>query len=814
MKMQAELDAKHMQLETELNHSQIEQEILHNDLQTRNTQLEECKQYAMQLESQLAETRCKETELLQANETNMTQLRSSEEKLERVSEKFKKLAVNYKQKLAVIQQLEQQLEMFKQVGGCEEAAQTRLLQSQDEIKNLCDQLDKLKGSADELNRLQLASAAYQNDLQSARSEMELFVSENRNLLEQLNHLQAEVDHLRQGSSHSASKVEEYSSMVERLQRELDASHDRLRMLSEKIVEEEAVKYELSRQVEELSQQNGMLAIELDQLRALSCKITEEEGVKNELKDELDQVKKQLEKANALTEFRSNELSQFHQYLGQVMDEKESLLSQNQMLHQQLDATFTDMESCRTQTIRLEEELSALKSHSVTNDSLGYDLNHVKTQLENANSLIEFKSNEITELCQKLDEFSSEKEDLLSTSAANVESLKNRIAQLEEELAASITHSTMNNSLMDELNQAKSQLENASSLADFKSKEITDVQQRLAQVSAEKDKILCYNSGLESRILQLEHELVALRNQISDSEVTGKSNISEQCQVLEQQVHELNVQYSALYASFSSQLYEYATLEQQKAEVEERNKNLQFQLDESTALLASKQVELPENAETEKHKVEMEQQKAEMAERNNILQAQLDEYIAILAKREAESIEKKTEMEQQKADMAERNNILQAQLDEYAAVLANNEAESTDKKAEVEQNMIEIEERNRDLQAQLNESTAALAEKKVVLEKLSAQLEEYEGMRNSLESTRQELQQLQEASDNQLTTLLTKKEIELANLLAEREKMATDVKEIGMLRMNLADMMSEQDDLNYQIEDYQSQIQQLQGKTVF
>ena len=782
MKMQAELDAKHEQLERELNHSQMEREILYNDLQTRSSQLEECKQYALQLESQLAEVRSKETELLQANETNATQLRSSEEKLERVSEKFKKLAVNYKQKLAIIQQLEHKLETLKQVGGSEDAAQTRLLQSQDEIKDLRDQLEKLKGSAEELNRVQLASVAYQNDLQSARAEIELFVSENRTLLEQLNHLQAEVDHLRQGASHSAIKLEEWSSMTERLQRELDASHDRLRTLSEKMVEEVAVKDVLGHQMEELSQRNVVLVNELDQLRMLSGKAAEEETVNNELKDELDQVRIQLEKANSLIEFRSNELSQFHQYLSQVTDEKENLFSQNQLLQQQLHDAFAGIESKTSLVAKLEEELAASQSHSAMNNSLADDLNQVRTELEVAKSLVESKMNEIAELCQKLDESSAEKEKILSASDTDAQSMKSRIAQLEEELAASTTHSMTNNSLTDELNQTKIQLENTNSLLDSKSKDIVEVQQQLSQVSIEKENILLQSSSLEARILQLEQELAVLHSR--SSEVVDKSNTSERCQVLEQQVHELNIQYSALYASFSSQLHEYATLEQQKAEVEEQNKNLQMQLNESAAVLVNKEAEV-------------EQQKAEIEERNKNLEIQLNQSTTILA-------EKQAEVEQQKAEMEERNKNLQMQLNESTAVLA-------EKQAEVEQQKAEMEGRCKDLQVQLNESTAVLAEKKTELEKLSTQLEEFKTMRNSWEAAEQELQQLRDGSNDRVTALLSEKQAELAELLAEKEKMAVDVKEIGLLRMNLADMMSEQDDLNYQIEDYQTQIQQLEGR---
>ena len=758
MKMQAELDAKHFELETELNHSQMEQEILLNDLKTRSSQLEECKQHALHLESQLIEARSKETELVQASEASASQLRSSEEKLERVSEKFKKLAVNYKQKLALIQQLSQQLDTLKKVGGSEEAAQTLLLQSQGEVKNLSDQLDKLKGSADELNRVQLASVAYQNDLQSARSEMELFTNENRTLLEQLNHLQAEVDHLRQGASHSANKVEEYSLIAERLQRDLDASHDRLRMLSEKMVEEDSVKDGLNQQVEESSQRNAVLAAELDQLRMLSGKIAQEETVRDGLNDELHQVKIQLEKANSVIEFKSNELSQFQQYFTQVADEKENLLSHNQSLQQQLYATFADMESKKALIIQLEEEVDALKATD--------DLTQVKAQLENANSLVDLKTNEIAELHQKLNDLSTEKENVASASVTAAESMRIRIVQLEEELAASTIHSAMNNSLTDELNQARTQLENANSSVDFKSKETAEIQQQLNQVLVERENIIGHNSGLQARIFQLEQELSALHHRVSSSELIDKSNICERCPVLEKQVHELNIQYSALYASFSSQLHEYAMLEQQKVAVD--------------------------------------QQKVEAEERNNILQIQLNESTSALAQKEAELTEK-TEAEKQKAEVADRNNSLQIQLDESTAILALKELELAEK--------AEAEERFKVLEVQLNESAAVVAEKNAELGgKLSAQLEENESVRNLLAAAEQELQQLQEASSRQAAALICEKEAELAELLAEREKMASDVKEIGLLRMNLADMMSDQDDLNYQIEDYQSQIQHLESKT--
>lgn len=203
IKIQADVPQDGNAWETELDDSNIQRQILQNDLETRCSQLEECRRHADELRSRLDQVLVKDAEMERQNEALAAHQRAAEEKFERLSEKFKKLAANYKQKLAVIQQLEKKLEAFKNAASKSasdpQALMLKLIQAEDDVKVLRDQLENAKETADNLKQTQallkkaeaelLASGG---ELQSTKLQFEELAQVHRGVVEQLEEARAQV----------------------------------------------------------------------------------------------------------------------------------------------------------------------------------------------------------------------------------------------------------------------------------------------------------------------------------------------------------------------------------------------------------------------------------------------------------------------------------------------------------------------------------------------------------------------------------------------------------------------------------------------
>jgi len=84
-------------LEAQMDHAQMEREMLRQDLAARCTQLDECREMGNQLEAQLETSRTRALELTSQLEVMTAERAAAEEKFSVLTEKYKKLAGNYKQ---------------------------------------------------------------------------------------------------------------------------------------------------------------------------------------------------------------------------------------------------------------------------------------------------------------------------------------------------------------------------------------------------------------------------------------------------------------------------------------------------------------------------------------------------------------------------------------------------------------------------------------------------------------------------------------------------------------------------------------------
>lgn len=199
-----------MELETKLNRSQMETEIMWNNLETRCSQLNECKEFSLKLEAQLEEARAREAELLSQSENANAQKLTADEKLGQVCTRYKKLAANYKLKLQVIQELEAKIEKLKHATDSAVGEPQLLQVGPVETKSELDELKLL------LSRTESDLSASQTQLQCAQKESSQMAEEGRKMMEQLQQKSERVCQLEQLQIEAEFKAREAESYSRRL----------------------------------------------------------------------------------------------------------------------------------------------------------------------------------------------------------------------------------------------------------------------------------------------------------------------------------------------------------------------------------------------------------------------------------------------------------------------------------------------------------------------------------------------------------------------------------------------------------------------
>jgi len=558
MKMQADADADRAALESELNHSQMEREMLRNDVQTYCAQLDECKAVGDRLEAQLESLKARETELLALNEATIAGKTAVDEKLTQLSDKFKKLAANYKQKLTLIQQLEGKIEKMKrassegQESGSEDAQflRIRLAEAEDEIQLMRNQLDKLKEAADKVPHIQLALNRAESDLQSANNEKEDLVDRINRLEEaagQVNEMRATLTQMEAERSVSQDQLQSTEEELKELKNQLErvandlavaqeengklsgqltqAEHhleqlkdDKRRLVMQADEDMEGAQLEAQQAVEESRKLVEQLDRASDKITHLQVQLEEELSRNNENASIINQLRAELESrsvSNGLEDLLkdvSSARDNLQQEVDNLRSRSESSVQEAGSLHQQLAGLWQEKEDLVGRNAQLEAELNdaqdSLSSIQREAAIMTEDLTRIQEQRQQDADRIASLEKQLNEMSQN-NGLEQEVQDLRDQLAAaqwdldtkagelsNAQQQMSRIGQLEEELIQLRQTGSSQSGLNDEIQQLRDKLEAAQWDLDTKAHELSSINHHRQQDA--------------ERISQLELELSQLR----------------------------------------------------------------------------------------------------------------------------------------------------------------------------------------------------------------------------------------------------------------------------------------------------------------
>ncbi|XP_057380213.1 golgin subfamily B member 1-like [Daphnia carinata] len=858
MKITADEHSSLAMLETELNDSQVEKELMRNDLETRCTQLNECKQYSVKIEAQLEEARAREAELLGQIEAANTQKTTAEEKVTQLSEKFKKLAANYKQKLQVIQQLEAKLEKLKKAaegdGGEPQLLQVRLVETESEMVVLKEQLSKLKDTAEQLTQARQTLSQTEEQLQNAQEEAQQVGEENKKLLDQLDEykdLNNQLEEARLALSQREERLHSFQEEVNQLTEENNNLQVQISSMSNElhISKSEAMEenQKLLDQMNELKAATGQssqyqealqrseneleaLRGHLQQSRAENEKLVDRLGEITQVNNHLEEMKLALDRAHNDLSACQIELQNAREESQQMSDESRKMMEQLERASERIfqleqlsnESEFRARETdTRLQHLteehsniigQLQRELASAREQLQSISSSYGDQGLIQKSLENR---IELAENEASDLRLKLNEVSSAKDNLLEESEglrrrieelqgevnSAVESsatLHNQLAHLWEEKQSVINHnahlvdelnklkchqdeqsSTQSASLEKEIQELRDQLAAAQWDLDTKTNELSSAQQVREQLSAVQWELDAKVSELSAIQQQREADIeriAQLEKQCSDTSAWIETNVEDvsalksRIQDLENQLADLNNQYGGLYSTYGSKLFEMTALENQLADANLKVADLSEQL----ARHQSSMDEL-----TAKNSA-MEQD----AGATHVLREQLTE----LEKTNANLLDELSHLKERASEMDNIQSLMEG----------------------LTQERDELRRANDSLQLTIEQQTEGLNQKEVEMAEVRKQMEDFQSIFEGFSGERNRLNDELRLKESELEES-KQRLVGLEDRINELQKNTSDVQEIGMLRMNLADLSAERDDLSYQVEDVQAQCSDLETK---
>ncbi|XP_065682032.1 uncharacterized protein LOC101241452 isoform X8 [Hydra vulgaris] len=501
------------------------------------------------------------------------------------SEDFQKELQLLKEQFSILKEenskAKSQTEMF--VDECNDLKlKSDLLISADEdiiTKNLLDELELLKQHLSSLNE--------EKDI--AVSEKEMLAKENNDLKLKFSQISCEEDIVKKNLSdelellkqHLSSLNEEKDIAVSENEMLAKENNDLKLKFSQISCEEDIVKKNLSDELELLKQhlsslneekdiavsENEMLAKENNGLKLKFSQIScEEDIVKKNLSDELELLKQHLSSLNeekdiAVSEKEmlakenndlklkfsqisceedivkknlSDELELLKQHLNSLNEEKDIAVSENEMLAKEnnnLKLKFSQI-SCEEDIVKknLSDELEQLKQHL----SL---LNEEKNTAVSENKALAKENNHL-----KFTQISSVEEDIVKKNLLDeLELLKQHLSSLNKEKHIAVSEKEM---LAKENNDLKLKFSQISFEEDIVKKNLTDelelLKQHLNSLKEEKDIAVS-----EKEMFAKENNDLKLKfSQINCEEDIVKKNLSDELELLKQQLNSLNEEKNA------------------------------------------------------------------------------------------------------------------------------------------------------------------------------------------------------------------------------------------------------------------------------
>ncbi|KAL6478553.1 hypothetical protein MHYP_G00119860 [Metynnis hypsauchen] len=765
-----------------------------SDQQALNVKIAELMEQLRVAESDLNEARQeKETKVDEINDLTR-QVEEDKSTIKDLRLEMQKLGTNQRNHLS---ECEAQISLLKE----QVLVATQKLQ---ESEDVLSQLKETKSSNEKLKEQILdKEQTYEKEIKSLKEERNKLLAEVMKYSSELqslsSQLQAQVDCQEQVKLGVQEKLENISSLEQRLtkvEEEKQALNAELKIRDDT---EEKLEKELSEKTERASELEGRLQSLKSESSSLqkafeenSQELKTQKQVLLEVQEKLDIV--QNENSSLQTQVKS--LTEENQSFKQEIEVKVQLLSQ---ISQERDTLLSKISSLEIQHVEYEksveeltkekEELNVRTSElnnileqnkqSLSEDLLGKtgECNNLRKLLEESEGTVTRLQNQIEALNTQVDELNcriAEKEKTVGEQSAQIDAQQNQVLQLQETLTL----------LQEQGATLKSGLLEKDTLLQDKVSQFTSLQSELDQ---QKDLL----SKLHGECDSLRDECTRLGRSLQENEAA----LSEKTQECLTHLDELSKKNESV-ASLSGQLENVGEL---KVRLETENADMKKSLED---LLTN----------SSKASDEMTQRQAEIVGLHSHIQALSGQNQQIRAmyeqkEKELEGIRQVlSEMDQKVASTLEKNENLASQI----STLTEQNGHLQKEKADMVESLAEVAEEKTALHEKISGLEMQHSENRKIIDAL---LKDKEGLSSRLEELSKVIEQNRQSFDESLLEK-TNDCASLSKRLSESEetvKLLKEQVETSVSQFN--DRLTEKEQLildqSKQIEGYQSQLAQLQ-----
>ena len=696
-----------------------------------------------------------------------------------------------------------------------------------------------------------------NELAKERSNLEIKVKENRELIEQLRKeitgLEKQVEDWKKIAGEKDIKIKEQENSIKELNTKLETVNnantelkEKLATATEKINGLEARVKELEGQVntlnEKITELNNTITTKDTEIKTLNETITtlreelakikaEQAKDKEQYEKDKAELEKQLQEAKDSLTTKEKELGEVKTELDKVKEELSTEKAKTAGLEEQVKAKDTKIADLEKQIEELKKKVAEAGSNNTT------IIEKYETTIKEKETLIEKLTSEKAELEKQLAAEKTKNENLekqvtdLSAKADKAaEDLNNanaKISDLEKQLAV---EQEKNKNLTEQLNKITTDLETKTKEVETLNNTVTELKEQLAKITAEqaKDKEACEKSKAElqekldkanqdladknTELDNVKKELEQAKADLSEEKVKN-AGLTEKTKAQEEKITDLEAQLKALQDKLNKADTNLKTANEKIKELEKElaakdadNKNLTAQVEKLGKDLEAKTTEV----KTLTDKVtELEKQVSEKT-----AQGEADAKEIERLKAELEDLKNKLQAKSDEADnlskeivtLKETVKTLEGEKTELTNNVTRLEKEVTELKETIKtssERIIELEKENAGLKADNKNLTDKVTE-------LTEKVKKAEDENTTLKAKIDELNaQIAELNKNQCDPEeLNKLKQEKAALEARLEGKDELIQE---LRNQIADLKKSLDGKDNEIKEYKEKIEKLETK---
>ncbi|KAG4076752.1 hypothetical protein HA402_002039 [Bradysia odoriphaga] len=608
----------------------------------------------------------------------------------------------------------------------------KLVQKEDELKQVREKLDSLSRDAQE----------YEKKFQSA-------MEEKTHLAEQL---QAEIElcaEAEESRQRLAARKQELEEMMQDMEARIEEEEERVISMNAEKKKLQLNIQDLEEQLEEEEAARQKLQLEKVQLDAKIKKYEEDLALTDDQNQKLNKEKKVLEE-------RANDLSQ-------TLAEEEEKAKHLSKLKAKHELTIAELEErlLKDHQQRQESDRSKRKIETEVAD-LREQINERRVQVEEMQQQLAKREDELTQTLMRIDEESAAK----AQAQKSQRELESQLAEIQEDLeaekAARAKAEKVRRDLSEELEALKNEL--------LDSLDTTAAQQELRS--------------------KREQELATLKKNLEEEAGSHESHLAEMRHKHSQELSSINEQLESLKKARSSLEKSKATLEAENADLatELRNVNSSRQENDRRRKQAESQI-----AELQVKLAEIERARSELQERDTKLQQEVESMTLQLEEAELKAGAAMKSTINMESQLTEAQQLLEEETRQKLALSSKLRQLESEKEALQEQ-MEEDEEHKKNYERKLAEVVQQMQELKKKSEEDQDAVKELEEARKKsnkdIEALQRQIQELQAANDR-LDKSKKKIQSELEDATIELEAQRTKVLELEKKQKNFDKVLAEE-----------------------